>query len=54
MGVAVALFHPEFRQKYCSVDTKGTAALTVNIGIVLCGGNVDVVKIAALMHELGL
>ena len=62
VGVAVALFHPEFRQKYCSVD-QGKEPIAdrnercdnttcLNIGIVLCGGNVDVVKIAALMHEM--
>jgi serine racemase len=44
VGVAVALsdtFHERFS------DAK-------NVGIVLCGGNVDVVRVAALMRDMGL
>ena len=61
VGVAVALFHPEFRAKYCCCGVGGGSAAeaeadlpSVNIGIVLCGGNVDVVKIAAKMKDIGL
>jgi len=42
VGVAVAMGE-EFQRKYPEVQ---------NVGIVLCGGNVDVVKIAALMADI--
>jgi serine racemase len=44
VGVAVAL-SSEFQTKYA--DAK-------NIGIILCGGNVDVVRVASLMKDFGL
>lgn len=44
VGVAVAL-SDAFKNKY------GTAK---NVGIVLCGGNVDVVKVSGLMRDIGL
>jgi threonine dehydratase len=47
VGVAVALFSNEFRTKYPPNEYP-------NVGIVLCGGNVDVLKIAANMSDLGL
>ena len=47
VGVAVALGE-EFRRKY-SVDNG-----IRNVGIVLCGGNVDVIKICKLMESKGI
>jgi serine racemase len=44
VGVAVALSE-SFQSKYSNAT---------NVGIVLCGGNVDVVKISLLMNELGV
>jgi transcriptional regulatory protein LevR len=47
VGVAVAL-SDYFNEKY------STEAGIRNVGIVLCGGNVDVLKIAARMQDMGL
>ncbi len=47
VGVAVAQ-SLEFNSKYKKSD--GIA----NVGIVLCGGNVDIVKISSKMHEMGI
>jgi threonine dehydratase len=47
VGVAVAL-SDHFNEKY------STEAGIRNVGIVLCGGNVDVLKIAARMQDVGL
>jgi serine racemase len=47
VGVAVAL-GDEFRQKY-SVQNGFK-----NVGIVLCGGNVDILKVCNLMKEYGI
>lgn len=47
VGVAVAL-SDEFSEKYKVEDG------FVNVGIILCGGNVDVIKVAKLMEEHGL
>jgi threonine dehydratase len=47
VGVAVAL-SDHFNEKY------STEAGIRNVGIVLCGGNVDVLKIAARMQDMGL
>lgn len=47
VGVAVAL-SDTFNEKY------STAAGIRNVGIVLCGGNVDVVKMATLMQDMGI
>jgi serine racemase len=47
VGVAVAMLD-EFNETY---DTKNGIN---NVGIILCGGNVDVIKIAAMMKDLGL
>jgi threonine dehydratase len=47
VGVAVAQ-SAEFNQKY----TKDSG--TEHVGIILCGGNVDIVKISAMMQTLGL
>jgi serine racemase len=44
VGVAVAL-SSEFQEKYAHAK---------NIGIILCGGNVDVVRVASLMKDFGL
>jgi threonine dehydratase len=44
VGVAVALSET-FHNKYMDVE---------HVGIVLCGGNVDVVKVSHMMHELGI
>ena len=55
VGVAVALGE-EFQQKYCKrgevggEEEKGVK----NVGIVLCGGNVDIIKISKLMESFGL
>ena len=46
VGVAVALSE-KFQKKYASTEVQ-------HVGIVLCGGNVDVIKISRLMHELGI
>jgi threonine dehydratase len=47
VGVAVAMGE-EFNSKY-------TAKSGINnVGVILCGGNVDVVNIASLMKEMGL
>ena len=48
VGVAVAL-GTEFREKYPAVE-----AGVKNVGVILCGGNVDVVKIAKLMETRGV
>lgn len=50
VGVAVALGE-EFRRKY-TVDEDGMGVR--NVGIILCGGNVDVIKICKLMEEYGI
>jgi threonine dehydratase len=47
VGVAVAQ-SKEFNEKY--VKDLGIR----NVGIVLCGGNVDIIKIASMMKDLGL
>jgi len=47
VGVAVAL-GDEFRSKYRLEDG------ITNVGVVLCGGNVDILKIAKLMQERGI
>ena len=47
VGVAVAMGR-EFNEKYTTKDGIN------NVGIILSGGNVDVIKIASLMSELGL
>ena len=47
VGVAVAM-GDEFNAKY------STASGINNVGIILCGGNVDVINIAAKMNALGL
>jgi hypothetical protein len=47
VGVAVAL-SDHFNEKYSA------EAGFRNVGIVLCGGNVDVLKIAARMQDMGL
>lgn len=44
VGVAVAM-SDEFKTKYENVK---------NVGIILCGGNVDIIKIAKLMEERGI
>lgn len=44
VGVAVALSHA-FAQKYGDAQ---------NVGVILCGGNVDVLKIAAKMQQHGI
>ena len=46
VGVAVVLGE-EFRRKYTRVDGGGVR----NVGVVLCGGNVDILKVARLMEE---
>ena len=46
VGVAVAMSEP-FQQKYPASDYP-------RVGIVLCGGNVDVLKVSAKMVELGI
>mmetsp|Transcript_2109 Transcript_2109/g.3866 ORF Transcript_2109/g.3866 Transcript_2109/m.3866 type:complete len:394 (-) Transcript_2109:71-1252(-) len=57
VGVAVALGE-EFQQNYCKDgggdDGGGEKGGVKNIGIVLCGGNVDVIKISKLMENFGL
>lgn len=47
VGVAVAL-GDEFQEKYSI--SKGF----VNVGVILCGGNVDIIKTCHLMTEKGL
>ena len=47
VGVAVAM-GAEFNSKYT------TESGIQNVGIILCGGNVDVIKMAAMMEKLGL
>lgn len=47
VGVAVAMSE-EFNAKYT------TESGIKNVGIILCGGNVDVVKIASKMSSMGL
>lgn len=47
VGVAVALYSTEFQAKYPSTIYK-------NIGIILCGGNVDLIKISSIMSTMGL
>jgi serine racemase len=44
VGVAVAL-SKTFNERFSDAN---------NIGIVLCGGNVDVIKVSALMREMGI
>lgn len=46
VGVAVAL-SPAFAGKY-------PATAFQNVGVILCGGNVDILKIARKMEEIGL
>ena len=46
VGVAVALYHSEFKSKYSSLKS--------NVGIILCGGNVDIYHISQLMSQHGL
>jgi len=46
VGVAVAMSE--------SFQTKYPAEKFPNVAVVLCGGNVDIVKISAKMHDLGL
>ncbi len=48
VGVAVALLVQEFRTKYSVANGFN------NVGIILCGGNVDVIKICKLMEEKGI
>jgi threonine dehydratase len=50
VGVAVALGE-EFQRKYCEGEQEGKVQ---KVGIVLCGGNVDVVKISRLMESFGI
>ena len=50
VGVAVAL-SDEFRKKVIH-NTDKNQDESVRVGIVLCGGNVDIVKVAALMGTL--
>ncbi|KAG2172853.1 hypothetical protein INT43_000203 [Umbelopsis isabellina] len=45
VGVAVALYNKEFRAKSEELDLR-------NIGVILCGGNVDIVKIARLIESI--
>jgi serine racemase len=47
VGVAVAM-GDEFNEKYTSKSG------IHNVGVILCGGNVDFIKIASLMKEMGL
>jgi threonine dehydratase len=47
VGVAVLLYNTEFQQAYPAERYK-------NVGIVLCGGNVDVLLIAEKMKAMGL
>jgi threonine dehydratase len=47
VGVAVAMGN-DFNAKYT------TESGIHNVGIILCGGNVDIIKIAAMMEERGL
>lgn len=47
VGVAVAM-GKEFNEKY------GVANGIENVGVILCGGNVDVIKVANLMKDHGL
>lgn len=47
VGVAVALGN-EFREKY-SVENGFQ-----NVGIILCGGNVDILKVCNMMKEYGI
>jgi len=47
VGVAVAM-SKEFAQKYRLEDG------IVNVGVVLCGGNVDVIKVCKLMEKMGI
>ncbi len=44
VGVAV-LLSEEFQQKYPTLE---------NIAVILCGGNVDILKVAKLMEQAGL
>lgn len=46
VGVAVLLYSKEFRERY--------GATAKNVGVVLCGGNVDVIKVAGLMKDMGV
>jgi len=45
VGVAVALFNETFAHKYAGLGSG-------KVGIVLCGGNVDVSKVSILISEL--
>lgn len=47
VGVAVAM-SPEFNSKYRKCDG------IQNVGVILCGGNVDVLKISSKMNEIGI
>ena len=55
VGVAVAMGQ-EFQQKYGSGSRSATNEHggIRNVGIVLCGGNVDILQIAGKMQQLGL
>ena len=48
VGVAVAMSQ-EFAQKYGNKDCNYE-----NVGIILCGGNVDFLKVASMMSDIGL
>jgi serine racemase len=47
VGVAVALYSTYFNTKYPS-------SIYTNIGIILCGGNVDIIKISSLMSSMNI
>ena len=58
VGVAVAMGQ-DFQQKYGSSRSSSSTMTNEhggirNVGIVLCGGNVDILQIASKMQELGL
>lgn len=44
VGVAVSMSNA-FKEKYSHLS---------NVGVILCGGNADIIKIAALMSEMNL
>lgn len=52
VGAAVLLFHDEFRERYLEHVDDSNEKRIVNVGVVLCGGNVDVVATAAKMGAL--
>ncbi|GKY92547.1 hypothetical protein MPSEU_000225000 [Mayamaea pseudoterrestris] len=47
VGVAVLMYSHEFQTKYPACDYP-------NVGVILCGGNVDIVKMANKMQEMGI